>query len=346
MAENNIKLPTVSKEELNIRKYLESSPAITYYLNEHSGYLKLTPKPLPDHLHTEQACFICHYGLLFITNAEYLLCLISICPALSENMNTGKDDWYWELYNSNLSPEMKEIFGYLYPTKQKMPSMLSCAVEISINRQSAKGFISMPLLAWTKIFLHSNWEINRAIINSHFIYYLPLLLSSTTLPAGMIQSLRTGDILIPDNQFFSPNGLGRLKIGNKWIYLQQSTAEILTFLVIHNKVQDMESTQSDANYPEIVSISSEDVSEQRQFMVQDTDFPDLSGIPVTVTLRAGTLEITLEQLHSLGPGSILAFCGSTPGYATLYYAERPLAHGELVDIEGELGLRITRMERF
>ncbi|WP_277394973.1 FliM/FliN family flagellar motor switch protein [Pseudomonas viridiflava] len=43
-------------------------------------------------------------------------------------------------------------------------------------------------------------------------------------------------------------------------------------------------------------------------------------------------------------GSVLTFNGCTPGHAMLHHGERVLAHGELVDVEGRLGLQITRME--
>ena len=34
----------------------------------------------------------------------------------------------------------------------------------------------------------------------------------------------------------------------------------------------------------------------------------------------------------------------TPGFATLCHDDRPLAHGELVDVDGHIGLQITRLE--
>ena len=74
--------------------------------------------------------------------------------------------------------------------------------------------------------------------------------------------------------------------------------------------------------------------------------PDLSGIPLSVNLCAGKMTMTLEQLQLLEPGSIVTFSGCTPGHATLCYGERPLAQGELVNVEGNLGFRIVNMDMF
>ena len=74
---------------------------------------------------------------------------------------------------------------------------------------------------------------------------------------------------------------------------------------------------------------------------ESTRFDDL---PLALTLRAGSLHLSLGQLRNLGVGSVLRFNGCTPGEATLCHGERVLAQGDLVDIEGRLGLQITRLE--
>ncbi|UXZ94930.1 FliM/FliN family flagellar motor switch protein [Pseudomonas phytophila] len=70
-------------------------------------------------------------------------------------------------------------------------------------------------------------------------------------------------------------------------------------------------------------------------------FADLA---MPLTLRCGQIRLTLGELAALGPGAILEVPGVTPGLAGLYYGERRLAQGELVDVEGRLGLQITQLD--
>lgn len=70
-------------------------------------------------------------------------------------------------------------------------------------------------------------------------------------------------------------------------------------------------------------------------------FADLA---MPLTLRCGQIRLTLGELAALAPGAILEVPGVTPGLAGLYYGERRLAQGELVDVEGRLGLQITQLD--
>lgn len=69
----------------------------------------------------------------------------------------------------------------------------------------------------------------------------------------------------------------------------------------------------------------------------------LDQLPMALTLRCGVLSIHLGDLRRVAAGTILEVSGVTPGYATLCHGERVVAEGELVDVDGRLGLQITRM---
>jgi type III secretion protein Q len=69
----------------------------------------------------------------------------------------------------------------------------------------------------------------------------------------------------------------------------------------------------------------------------------LDQLPLALTLRCGALNLTLGDLRRIGAGSVLEVSGVTPGHATLCHGERIVAEGELVDVDGRLGLQITRM---
>jgi type III secretion protein Q len=72
------------------------------------------------------------------------------------------------------------------------------------------------------------------------------------------------------------------------------------------------------------------------------EFASLAGLPLDLTLRCGQLNLSLGELRRLSNGTVLVASGVTPGFATLCHGERVVAEGELVDVDGRLGLQITR----
>ncbi|TDV72767.1 FliM/FliN family flagellar motor switch protein [Pseudomonas sp. LP_7_YM] len=69
----------------------------------------------------------------------------------------------------------------------------------------------------------------------------------------------------------------------------------------------------------------------------------LDQLPMALTLRCGSLNLTLGDLRRIAAGTVLEVSGVTPGFATLCHGDRVVAEGELVDVDGRLGLQITRM---
>lgn len=69
----------------------------------------------------------------------------------------------------------------------------------------------------------------------------------------------------------------------------------------------------------------------------------LDQLPMALTLRCGSLNLTLGDLRRIAAGTVLEVSGVNPGFATLCLGERIVAEGELVDVDGRLGLQITRM---
>ena len=69
----------------------------------------------------------------------------------------------------------------------------------------------------------------------------------------------------------------------------------------------------------------------------------IEQLPIALTLRCGSLNLTLGDLRRIAAGTVLEVSGVTPGFATLCHGDRVVAEGELVDVDGRLGLQITRM---
>ena len=76
----------------------------------------------------------------------------------------------------------------------------------------------------------------------------------------------------------------------------------------------------------------------------DAAEPGLGSIMLELTIRHGHVNVPLNKLSQLVPGDVLLSEDAHPGEAALYYKERPIAKGELVEVNQRLGLKITHVD--
>jgi type III secretion system YscQ/HrcQ family protein len=68
-------------------------------------------------------------------------------------------------------------------------------------------------------------------------------------------------------------------------------------------------------------------------------------LPVSLSCRLGQLELTLADLAALGPGAVVGLGRPLGAPVELCAGDRVVARGELVDVDGELGVRVTAVLR-
>jgi type III secretion protein Q len=67
-------------------------------------------------------------------------------------------------------------------------------------------------------------------------------------------------------------------------------------------------------------------------------------IPVTLEVELCRLEVSLAELARLEPGAVLPLPVDRRGLVTLRAGERAVARGELVEVDGAIGVRISALE--
>lgn len=68
----------------------------------------------------------------------------------------------------------------------------------------------------------------------------------------------------------------------------------------------------------------------------------LAAVPIEVVAELGRLRLRGDEVLGLSPGAVLTFDGGR-SLISLRMAGELWAEGELVDVEGELGVRVTRL---
>ncbi len=67
-------------------------------------------------------------------------------------------------------------------------------------------------------------------------------------------------------------------------------------------------------------------------------------LPVMLEVELARIEVPLAELARLEPGAVLPLALDRRGLVTLRACERAVARGELVDVEGAVGVRILSLE--
>ncbi len=71
----------------------------------------------------------------------------------------------------------------------------------------------------------------------------------------------------------------------------------------------------------------------------------LDDLPVCIVVEAGRATMTVDELLSLSAGTVIPLSRPSSAQVTLTAAGRELAHGVLVQIEGELGVKVLKVLR-
>lgn len=90
------------------------------------------------------------------------------------------------------------------------------------------------------------------------------------------------------------------------------------------------------------SKSSEDAMSDEAEVVGTAE---ISEVPVELAIELGRIELRVRELAALVPGRVISARLPVGREVVLRAGDRVVAEGELVDVEGELGVRVTRVTR-
>ncbi len=341
--------------QAELRRRIGRGLALDFQLGEHQGVLTLRQ--------ANQACeqgsvtLTSDLGPLHLNHASALLSLLSSCPALlpnhSDTAESGDHDWYWSLYNQCLSPQLREVFGHFSPSTQALGDGLPCELEVRLGEQFVLSEAQLPTSTLEQLLARPGWRPLSYRPSPDWRLSTPLVLGRTALTMGQLKSLRRGDIVLPEQALFQPDGNGSLFLGRQRLHGRLETSPTPHFVITTLEETAMNAFASefaadpiapvlsaDSTIDDAIETATEDAIEDTPLEAADA-FDDL---PLSLTLNCGRLSLTLGELKTLGTGSVLSLGKGTPGFATLCHDDRPLAHGELVDVDGHIGLQITRLE--
>lgn len=206
----------------------------------------------------------------------------------------------------------------------------------------------------------------------------PVCIARHTLPAQAASTLATGDIIVPDSPAFACNGTGQIRLGSTSARVRYEAPSSLYIISTETNMDNYElddehdGFDGEADYlDEEDGAHGEEHAEEREEEYadehdeshtesHDDDYGDedeepaaagdaapvqssqqLDRVPLTLDFELGKVRMNLGKLRALATGTVIEIEGGSPSLITVRAGGRKLGTGEIVDVDGRLGIRLT-----
>lgn len=335
-----LKLPVVDGAKVTARRRLGRGLRLPFQVAGQSGELRLEPGVAPAG--KGLMSFETARGVLTFSEPGAVLSLFGECPVGPADTGNDPPSWFWALFQHSLSPQLTDLFGYLQPLGQLHRQTFGCrlTVVLGASRVVARLMLSpASLLALCDV---APWRPVANTLPGSLALSIPVTLARLQLAASQLQTLRSGDVLVLETPLFNAQGDGVVRLGK---HLLQGCIEDQTG-ALQLTLFSMRETAVDEDFVEQPREQGWDGMGEHN---EDEPLVDVFGhepfdeLSMALTVRCGTLQLTLGELRQLSPGAVLGISGYGPGLAGLYYGERPIGQGQLVEVDGRLGLQLSRV---
>lgn len=171
-----------------------------------------------------------------------------------------------------------------------------------------------------------------------------------TLDATTIRTLEIGDVLIPNDVWSRPDPSGfevrcHLEGANTWLLrgtLRASSSG-------HSSIHITKLNPLAAEHGMLAQNATRTTPQDEPSTMTDVERTDTSiemaiaQAPLDLSLELARIQLPLEALRSLREGEVLRTGTPLASNVSLRLGTRIIASGELVEIDGEVGVRITRL---
>lgn len=336
-------LAAQSPDEARLRRWTGSGWRLPFFRETIAGELRLLPSRALIQPDMPGETFHCAAGTLLFSDPLPVLGLLADCPALP-GVSTENNAWYWRYFSQQLSPELAELFEFLQPTEERPKPDITLRLEVVLGEAQACTLLSLSWATLHQLTQHPAWQRLMAPLNPELPLQLPLTVGKLQLSASAARRLASGDLLLPSETFFSPEGHGVMPLARRQFQVHLELASETTHRDLLHITFSEELTMTYPNAPLEYDDQQdgEEVVPAGEWQTTRGSFDDLS---LDLTIRCGNLQLTLGELQQLDAGSTVLVQHVTPGEALLCHGNSLLAKGELVDVNGTLGFQVTRMLR-
>jgi type III secretion protein Q len=343
-----------SRAEADARRWIGKGQTLAFSHDNQPGELSIR---LSENAATDAQWqrFSCAAGSLAFSDFAPLFSLLSECPAMSGDSDDD-GEWYWGLFNQSLFSEVASLFGSLRPQDPAAsgPDALCLQIQVTFAGQQARSLLRLSADTLNRLATTPGWQAQGAALIAALPLNLPLVVATFSLPLEEITLLQAGDVLRAPSSHFGVEGDGVINIGQWALHgaLQPSPdSPHSAYFSLYDIKELTMSYPNDPLLPEDEDNPYPHVDETESGYYASSDLHDIGGesqlnaalnaLPLELSIRCGQLKLTLGELQQLDVGSTLVVDNVTPGAAMLCHGSFPIAKGELVNVDGRLGLQLT-----
>lgn len=335
---NALRLRHLSRQQASLRQRIGTGCFYPFELAGEQGVLSLA---LADGcLPGEMSHWQSEVGTLHFSDAQSVLSLMSQCPTFVVPAGLPEQAWYWSRWHQQLSAELLALFGHLAnkPDQTERGDLL-LTLSVEWGEQRGRSLLALSAESLSRLLAKGGWQQRLSPLPESLTLTLPLAVGDIVLSSTALLALREGDVLLPPAPCFTPEGRGIIRCASYLLHgeIQQQPGQMAHYIL--TKMERLNVTLTPEEF-EHAPVSPPESHWDAEPLAAETDFAPL---PLSLSVRCGQLKLTLGELQQLGAGSMVMINNVTPGEAILCHGDYPLAKGELVDVEGRLGLQITHM---
>lgn len=222
------------------------------------------------------------------------------------------------------------------------------------------------VVTWLNFLRRSDWSPERspAAGYAELPVVWPVMVASHSMNLALLKSIAVGDTILPQRTFFDCGGTGSIDIMGLQLLVRYRGFNRVEIVALEGGM-DIESDEGheddeghgndeghgDAEGHEEAAVADdvpaphgleEETAGAAGAAVSPAQLAGLDRLPVKVDFELGHLQLSLAQLRTIGPGVLLQIEGaSSPASVAVTSAGRLLGRGEIVDVNGQLGIRIV-----
>lgn len=327
-----VKCPRLDSQTVAAYRRLGRGLRFLFQVAGEIGELLLEPGPVPDS--DGSLSFASGCGVMTFSDASALLSLLGECPVVLAETGNDPDSWFWALFQQRLSPQLLGLLGYLQPLAAVKQNTFVCRVSVVLGLSRSVGRLTMTPEGFLALYDAGSWQAIKAPLPEQFPVAIPVVLGTLQLTIEQLRTVHRGDVLLLERMQFTGEGFGQLRVG--WLRLDthiddEGGCRRLSIRSIEEVAMD-DVVFAGTNVDRVDDA-------QRGLEVDEP----LDALLVDLSVRCGSLKLSLGELRQLAPGVVLNVDGYDAGMAGLYYGDRQIGHGQLVDVDGRLGVQLSRI---